>query len=118
MSVWWWVGYTDRTRPVGRQALGAIIVKQRGSEEAKHVDLAIRRAGIHPGGEALYATIDESWGEPPTGFAYRLLNAAEAETLARLWDPGHGGLAGPDDIRKAFLDDDAKDGQPLFRGRR
>ena len=116
MKVWWWVGYTDRTKAVGTQALGAVVVKHEGPEEA--VNAYVNTLGVHPGGEGLYATIAETWGDPPPGFSGRLLGAREAEVLAKRWNPGHGGLAGPDDIREAFLDDEARDGDPLFRGRR
>ncbi len=118
MKVWWWVGYTDRTRPVGTQARGAVIVQHEGPSAT--VDAHVRAIGAHPGGaaEALYATIAQIWGDPPPGFAGRLLGVHEAELLAKRWDPGHRGLAGPDDIRDAFLDDDARDGEPLFRGRK
>jgi hypothetical protein len=114
VTTWWWVGYTDSTRAKGRQALGAVIIKHAGPEH--HVAAELIRRGLAPvGGQPLFGRIALEWGDPPKGFEGRLLDAAEAEALAKAWDPGHGGLAGAGDIKEAFLDDHAKDGDPLFR---
>ena len=115
VTKWWWVGYTDSTRAKGRQALGAVIVKHAGPEHLVAAEL-IRRGLAPVGGKPLFGVIALDWGGPPPGFEGRLLNASDAEALAKAWDPGHGGLAGPDDIKRAFLDDKAKDGDPLFKG--
>lgn len=113
-AIWWWVGYTNTTRPRGSQALGVIIVQ---SDRAEHVIAAeLIRRGIAPaGGEPLFGRIAAAWGDPPAGYEGRLLDATEAEVLAKAWDPGHGGLASAEDIKRAFLDDSAKDGDPLFK---
>jgi hypothetical protein len=114
ITVWWWVGYTDDRRSKGQRALGAVIVKHSGPEHFVAAEL-IRRGLAPSGGRPLFGRIDLAWGDPPAGYEGRLLNAQEAEALAKAWDPGHGGLAGPDDIRGAFGDDQAQDGAPLFR---
>lgn len=111
---WWWVGYTDSTRPKGKQALGAVIIKHAGHEHIVAAEL-IRRGLAPAGGKPIFGRINLEWGDPPAGYEGRLLNAKEAEALAVAWDPGHGGLAGAEDIKRAFLDDDARDGDPLFR---
>lgn len=118
ITTWWWVGYTDATRPKGRQALGAVIVRHEGPEHVIAAEL-IRRGLAPRGGQPLFGRIALEWGDPPPGYEGRILDAAEADTLSRAWDPGHAGLAGPHDIKTAFLDDAAKDGDPLFgkRGR-
>lgn len=114
VTVWWWVGYTDATRARGRQALGAVIIKHTGPEHLVAAEL-IRRGIAPAGGTPLFGIIAVEWGNPPAGYEGRLLNTDDAEALAKAWDPGHGGLAGPDDIKGAFLDDAARDGDPLFR---
>jgi hypothetical protein len=120
---WYWVGYSDSSAPRGKQAKGAAIVRAWGEAEAV-ADLRAVLIGEHPGlasWEAHVGLIPEEWGTPP---AYRvadarlqtsaLLDAREANDLARAWDPAHRGLAGAEDIKAAFLDDDAKPGDPLF----
>lgn len=112
---WWWVGYTNSARPRGEQALGAVIIQHEGPEHIIAAELISR--GLAPrGGQPLFGLIDPKWGPPPrqAETVCVLLNAKEAEALAKEWDPGHGGLAGPSEIKRAFLDDEAQDGDPLF----
>lgn len=113
---WWWVGYTDSTRPRGDQARGVVVIKHAGPEHL--VAATIICNGLAPrNAKPLFGIIEEKWGDPPPGYANRLLGKDEAEALAKAWDPGHRGLASPEQIEGAFLDDDAKDGEPLFKPR-
>lgn len=114
VTLWWWVGYTDSTRPKGKQALGAVIIKHSGPEHLVAAEL-IRRGLAPSGGTPVFGRVALEWGEPPSGYEGRILDAATAEALSVAWDPGHMGLAGPEDIKRAFLDDNAKDGDPLFK---
>jgi len=112
---WWWLGFTDETRPKGERALGAAIVK---ANTGPGAGMIAEQEGIVPDGDhvqILHGEIPEEWGEPPPGFAGRLLDVGEAELLARRWNPSGAGLATSDDIRAAFLDDGAKPGEELFR---
>jgi hypothetical protein len=113
---WYWVGYTDPSAPKGQQAKGAAVIRGWSEEEAV---AALRTRGIpshNVSWDAHVGVVPESWGNPPYGQAFisRLINAVEADKLARSWDPQHRGLAGADDIRDAFLNDDAAPGDPLF----
>lgn len=112
---WWWLGFSDETRPKGARAIGAAIIKANTPEGAA---IIIEQEGVVPDGDhvqILHGEIPEEWGEPPPGFAGRLLGFAEAELLAKKWSPNGTGLATPEDIKQAFLDDDAKPGEELFR---
>jgi hypothetical protein len=116
---WYWVGYTDPMAAKGHQAKGAAIV-QAWSEEDAVLTLDHRGVRQHAWWVALVGVIPEEWGEPPMSLPSSargcsgLLNAIEAEALAIGWDPARRGLAGAEDIKAAFLDDQAKDGDPLF----
>lgn len=112
---WWWIGYTDERRPKGSRAQGCVVVQAVNWEAAvRHAELM----GLAPAGAVpLAARMPDNLGAPPPGYANRLLGVAEAGLLAKRWDPSHGGLAGADDIAKAFSDDDAKPGDPLFKGK-
>lgn len=111
---WWWVGYTDDSRAAGQRARGCAIIRHPGPESAVAAELA--GSGIAPAGaRPLFGVIAAEWGDPPRGYELRLLNVEEAQALAMAWDTGHRGLADADDIKRAFLDDDAADGDPLFR---
>lgn len=120
MTRWWWIAYTDDSRPVGQRALGCIVTQAETFDQA--VDNSrmskVRRLPIAPGGEPMGGPLPESWGHPPSGYEDRLLQTAEAEALAKAWDPSGAGLAGPDDITRAFEDDTAEVGEPLFDPRR
>lgn len=111
---WWWIGFTDDARPVGQRALGAIVVD--GIDERNALSVAKAYGNVPTGSQvrACYGQIDESWGDPPGDIIGQLLNENDARELALSWDPGHRGLADADQIRKAFEDDDAQDGEPLF----
>lgn len=112
--IWWWVGYCDNSKPKGQRAQGCAIIKHAGPEHIVAAELI--RLGIAPsGGEPHFGMVGATWGDPPPGYEGRLLNQAEGEALAKAWDPGHGGLADADDIKRAFEDDNAKDGDPLFK---
>lgn len=116
---WWWVGYTDTARPKGKRARGAVVIRHAGPEHIIAAEL-IRRGLAPTGAVPLFGLIDETWGDPPglegaDVYKSKLLDMSEAEVLAMAWDPGHGGLAGPDDIKAAFMDDAAPDGDPLFK---
>lgn len=128
---WWWVAYTDETRPKGERSLGAIIVQHPGATTEIAADLVL--LGLAPSGVPVFGEIASQWGDPPIWLGLergageflvgaptrvravsRLLNREEALALAKAWDPGHGGLADEEDIRGAFEDDDAAEGSPLF----
>lgn len=111
---WWWVAYDNERLPKGQRSLGCVIVKHAGPEHLVAADLIAR--GLAPrGGQPHFGAIALEWGDPPPGYEGRILGRDEAEALAKAWDPGHQGLADPEDIKRAFLDDGAKDGDPLFR---
>lgn len=113
---WWWIGYTDEKRPKGDRALGAVIIRSWDADRA--VALA-RSLGLAPlGAEALVGGVPASWGDPPAGFVSRLIGKAEAEVLARQWDPQRRGLADAEQIKNAFLDDKSQVGEPLFERKR
>jgi hypothetical protein len=113
---WWWVAYTNARLPKGQQALGCVIIKHGGPEHLVAAEL-IRLGLAPPSGTPHFGVIALEWGDPPrqAETVCVLLDKDQAERLAKEWDPGHRGLAGPDDIKRAFLDDDAKDGDPLFK---
>jgi hypothetical protein len=123
-GTWWWIGFTNTALPVGQQALGACIVRHPGpAGQALYLTRAI---GVFPHArrgqgdqivetEGLVGQVPSSWGDPPAGYENRLLSREEAEALAKLWNPSKQGLADARDIESAFLDDDAKPGDPLFR---
>lgn len=114
MKIWWWVGYTNDSLPKGQRALGAVIVQHEGPEHIIAAELIAR--GLAPrGGRPLFGRIAAEWGPPPAGYEGRLLDKDQAEALAKAWDPGHRGLADPDDIRQAVSDDAALPGDPLFK---
>lgn len=115
---WWWIGYTDRSYPKGQQARGCVIIRGLSWNDAV---AAAKRLGLEPAPkgpaedfEALGGHMDPKLGEPPPGYAGRWLTNDQALALAKLWDP-NGGVANATDIERAFLDDEAKEGDPLFR---
>ena len=114
MASWWWIGFTDDSRPMGQRALGAIVVFATDERDALRAARAFGNVPSGPQVRACYGAIDESWGDPPGDVVGKLLGEDDARELALSWDPGHRGLADADQIRKAFEDDDAKDGEPLF----
>lgn len=114
VTIWWWVAYDNERLPKGQRSLGCVIVKHGGPEHLVAAEL-IRRGLAPVGGTPHFGKIALEWGDPPAGYEGRVLNRTDAEALAKKWDPGHRGLASPEDIKQAFEDDDAKDGDPLFR---
>lgn len=122
-AVWWWVGLTDESAPKGMKAMGAVVVK---AEDEASADEAAQRTiieaceavGNRPDTALTWARMaapmDPKFGGPP-GMSSRVLTSSQAVVFAERWC---GGVATPDDIKQAFLDDDAVTGQPLFKGRR
>lgn len=114
---WFWLGYTDEEQPKGWRSMGCVIIQATTDDIAKEQALDV--LGVEPGWTCNVGEIAADWGDPPLiGYTLRLLNREQAEHLAKEWDPGHAGLADPDDIAAAFSDDSAPVGAPLFRGRR
>lgn len=113
-GVWWWVAYTDDKRPKGERALGAVIVRHPGGFAQVERYIADVLHLIVPG-VSMGGMMPADYGEPPLGYANRLLSPDEAKALADKWG---GGVATSDDIAKAFADDSAQLGDPLFRGPR
>lgn len=111
---WYWIGFSDASRPRGSQALGAIVVQATSIEGAVW---DINQAGLHPGGEAMGGEMPADLGAPPQKYVMRLLDNAQAEELLAFWDPQNAKLATAEEIREAVLDPDAKVGEPLFKGR-
>jgi hypothetical protein len=113
---WWWISYTDETRAKGDRAVGACVV-QAGGGFTYAVDYA-RESGLQPVGEDIEShggMMLTSFGDPPPEYVGRWLTNEEATTLAKIWG---GGVATPQDVERAFADDDAQEGSPLFRGPR
>lgn len=115
---WWWIGYTDRSCPKGWQARGCVVIRGLSWNDAV---AAARRLGLEPAPrgaqeefEAMGGYMDPALGDPPPGYASRWLSNREASELAKRWNP-NGGVADAADIERAFLDDEAKEGEPLFR---
>jgi hypothetical protein len=113
---WWWVALSDLRRPQGQRAAGVVIVKAH--LEGSAIQIAMLRSPpelCHAGVEFLAGAMDAKYGDPPDGYDSRLLPNEEAQILADLWC---GGTATQAEVTEAMLDDDAKVGDPLFRGRR
>lgn len=114
---WWWIGLTDESQPKGHQAIGAIVVLAEGDDAGFDAEVMARNilgregAGILTSGEPM----DPRYGPPPFGRVMMdlVLSPDQAKRLAELWC---GGFASHDQIKAAFLDDEAKPGDPLFKG--
>lgn len=122
---WFWLGYTDERKPKGERAMGCVILQATSGPSADAIarELMVATQGargplVQDHWVVNIGEIEAVWGDPPGGYASRLLGRREAEMLAHEWDPQHGGLAEADDIAEAFSDDGAKAGAPLFRGKR
>lgn len=120
---WWWIALTDESKPNGQQAVGAVVVQAADVEEADRaaknriIDVC-RAAGINPNTALTWmrsgGPMDPKYGNPPErppGWGH-VMTKSQAEDLAREWC---GGVASPDQIKAAFLDDEAKPGDPLFK---
>jgi hypothetical protein len=107
---WWWIAFHDPKRPKGRQSRGVVVI-----EHAGGYTYALSRArelGIAPTDcEHEGGMVDPAFGDPPAFALGKLMSNAQAELAATAWA---GGVATADDIAAAFLDDNAKEGEPLF----
>ena len=74
---WWWLSFTDASRPKGSQFLGVAIVEARGIAGAV---TAAHRLGINPGGAVLAIAIPPEH-VPALSYRNRLLSRDEAEAL-------------------------------------
>lgn len=113
---WWWAGLTDESRPKGQRAIGAIVVRADSIDFAQHAARGIAIAyGVDPALIVDLNPMGAEFGDPPhESWTNMVLNREQAERLAELWC---GGFASARDIEKAFLDDNAKAGDPLFKAK-
>lgn len=102
---WWWLSFVDSTRPEGQQSLGVVLVQALSGDEAVR---AMTARGCNPGGdEVLALRIPASVGQPPEGYANRLLGIAELQRMQALWTPDEPGVE--------KLGELADDGDPVAR---
>lgn len=111
---WWWVGISDPRLPKGEQALGAVIVTA--TDEATAGLKARAAMGYYYAHTEMFiGQVPPERGDPPPHVVGRMLARKDAEALAQTW-PGYG-FASPEEIKQAILDDEALQGDPLFRAR-
>lgn len=113
---WWWCGLTNEDLPKGQRAIGAVVVladEDDGADSQAQVMAILRRARLPLGIVGCFGEpMDPKYGNPPPDCVGVYLDRLQAEQLAKLWC---GGFASPEQIEQAFLDDEAKVGEPLFK---
>lgn len=113
---WWWIAFHDQTRKKGHRSIGVVVLEHAGGYEralarAREIGIAPTEPTVEDEG----GMVDPKFGDPPAEALGKLMSNAQAEAVATKWC---GGYASPEDIAKAMDDDEAKAGDPLFRGAR